>query len=415
MLTVAAPGVLTNDYDMEGDPMTPSVVSNPSHGTLTFNSDGSFTYEPDTHYVGSDSFTYNLSDGATDGTTATVLINVTNSAPYAGNDSFTILHDHSLTASVPGVLMNDYDMDGDPITATLMSSTSHGTLTFNSDGSFTYEPDFQYVGSDSFTYTPTDGITEGSAATVMITVTNNAPVFAERQTGGPDDSYLDTDPEESSSSVVIGELEATDSDGDTLTYSGTGPSFINVASDGTVRVTSKSALMDYFDSHATLSVPVFVTDGISTVASYFLLDHSIDGEIIPARYMYVRDTAGTIYSPTDAAGLKNALESIRTAGEQVDLLVIKGHGGTGGCQISATEYLTVAGGDIYFGDFEVTQLMKDVTNASSKIYLRCCFSAWVAKPLAESLDGARVWGARRFTINIPGTPWGLYAWKSYSN
>jgi VCBS repeat-containing protein len=44
--------------DADGDAITAQVASGPSHGTLTFNPDGTFTYTPNTHYVRTDSFTY---------------------------------------------------------------------------------------------------------------------------------------------------------------------------------------------------------------------------------------------------------------------------------------------------------------------------------------------------------------------
>ena len=49
--------------DADGDAITAQVANGPSHGTLTLNPDGSFTYTPNTHYVGPDSFTYTWSDG----------------------------------------------------------------------------------------------------------------------------------------------------------------------------------------------------------------------------------------------------------------------------------------------------------------------------------------------------------------
>jgi hypothetical protein len=62
-LTVAAPGVLANDSDPEHDPLSAVLVSGPSHGTLTLNPDGSFTYTPASNHTGSDSFTYQAGDG----------------------------------------------------------------------------------------------------------------------------------------------------------------------------------------------------------------------------------------------------------------------------------------------------------------------------------------------------------------
>ena len=75
-LTVAAPGVLANDLHRAGDTLTATKVSDPSHGSVTLSSDGSFTYQPDEDYLGTDSFTYQADDGATDPNTATVTITV---------------------------------------------------------------------------------------------------------------------------------------------------------------------------------------------------------------------------------------------------------------------------------------------------------------------------------------------------
>ena len=56
-------GLLVNDFDEEGDLLTPTIVKQPQHGTVTLNADGTFTYVPDSNYMGPDSFEYTLSDG----------------------------------------------------------------------------------------------------------------------------------------------------------------------------------------------------------------------------------------------------------------------------------------------------------------------------------------------------------------
>jgi VCBS repeat-containing protein len=81
----AAAGVLSNDTDAAGDNRTASKVagSGPSHGTLTFNADGSFDYTPDANYHGPDSFDYTVSEGNGGKDTATVNVTVSsvNDAP----------------------------------------------------------------------------------------------------------------------------------------------------------------------------------------------------------------------------------------------------------------------------------------------------------------------------------------------
>src|SRR5262249_39690655 len=154
--------VLGNDTDADGDPLTAAVVSGPSHGTVTLNSDGSFTYTPAVHFVGQDSFTYAANDGVAASLPVTVTISVSNVAPVAYDDSYTV-NAGTKTVIPPSVLVNDSDDDGDSLTATVVSGPAHGALTLNSDGSFSYTPDSGFGGTDTFVYQATDGIASATA------------------------------------------------------------------------------------------------------------------------------------------------------------------------------------------------------------------------------------------------------------
>jgi VCBS repeat-containing protein len=182
LLNVPAPGVLADDGDVEGDSLSAVLVSGPSHGSLTLNADGSFTYTPGANYNGSDSFTYKADDGPADSNVATVTITVTpvNDAPVAVGDSYDTDEDTQLNLAAPGVLGNDEDVDGDTLTAVLVSGPSHGTLTLNANGGFTYTPAANYHGPDSFTYRASDGSLSSNTATVSLTVrsVNDAPVVS---------------------------------------------------------------------------------------------------------------------------------------------------------------------------------------------------------------------------------------------
>lgn len=66
----------TNDSDPDGDALTISSAGTPSNGTVAIDGAGSsLTYTPATNYIGSDSFTYTISDG--NGHAATATVNVT--------------------------------------------------------------------------------------------------------------------------------------------------------------------------------------------------------------------------------------------------------------------------------------------------------------------------------------------------
>src|SRR5918993_1070735 len=127
VLTVAAPGVLGNDADPDGDPVTAVVVTGPSHGSLTLNADGSFSYTPAADFAGSDSFNYRATDGSLNSNPVTVTITVTatNDTPAGVADAYTTAEDTVLTVPAPGVLGNDADPDGDPLTAVLVTGPSH--------------------------------------------------------------------------------------------------------------------------------------------------------------------------------------------------------------------------------------------------------------------------------------------------
>jgi len=82
-LNVAAPGVLGNDTDADGDSLMAILATGPSHGSVTLNANGSFTYTPTTGYTGSDFFTYEAYDGTTLSNETTVTITVNAAAPTA--------------------------------------------------------------------------------------------------------------------------------------------------------------------------------------------------------------------------------------------------------------------------------------------------------------------------------------------
>jgi len=175
LLDVAGPGVLANDSDLNGDNLSAVLVSDVAKGDLVLNPDGSLSYMPALDFSGTDSFRYKANDGSLDSNVATVIITVTpapvNQAPFATNDAYSTEANVALNVAAPGVLGNDGDPEGDPLTAILKSDVTNGTLVLNADGSLTYTPNLDYTGVDTFTYVANDGQLDSSIATVSITVT----------------------------------------------------------------------------------------------------------------------------------------------------------------------------------------------------------------------------------------------------
>ena len=90
--------------------------------------------------------------------------------PVTNPDNYFTEFQNNLNVASPGVLSNDNDPNGDPVTAVLDIDVSDGILTLDADGSFSYSPNLNFNGIDSFTYHANDGTNNSNTAIVTITV-----------------------------------------------------------------------------------------------------------------------------------------------------------------------------------------------------------------------------------------------------
>ncbi|WP_271194379.1 retention module-containing protein, partial [Pseudomonas turukhanskensis] len=195
--------------DVDGDSLTYTLKGNvqPAHGSVVVNTDGTFTYTPNTNYNGPDSFTVSVSDGKGGTVDSVVTIGVTpdNDAPTAPAVTLETLEDTPIDGSVVG-----NDVDGDSLTYTLKGDVqpAHGSVVVNTDGTFTYTPNTNYNGPDSFTVSVSDGKggTVDSVVTIGVTPDNDAPTAPAVTLETLEDTPID------------GSVVGNDVDGDSLTY-----------------------------------------------------------------------------------------------------------------------------------------------------------------------------------------------------
>jgi uncharacterized repeat protein (TIGR01451 family) len=221
-LTVAAPGILGNDTDVDGDALTASVVNAPANGTVTLTvATGSFTYTPDANFNGTDSFTYQANDGTANSNVATVTLTVTaeadlsvlktvnNPTPNVGDQiTFTVTLSDLGPSTATGVQLTDLL----PAGLTFVSATtSQGTYSF-STGSW-----------DVGTVSPGAPQTLSITATVVSpdAQTNTGTIGAADQfdpdTGNNTDSATET-PQQADLFVSKTVSNATPNVGDTITF-----------------------------------------------------------------------------------------------------------------------------------------------------------------------------------------------------
>ncbi|MEM8970539.1 MAG: cadherin-like domain-containing protein [Pseudomonadota bacterium] len=196
LLIDAAVDLLANDTDANGDTLSVTAFTQPANGTLVDNGNGTYTYTPNSSFIGTDTFSYTVNDGNGGTDTSTVAITISdpaNTPPTASADTYNTDEDTVLNiAAATGVLANDTDLDGDALTLSVISGPSNGALTLNGDGEFNYTPNTNFNGTDSFTYEVNDGRGGIASATAAIEVNpiNDAPLAGDDTLSAASDTPL---------------------------------------------------------------------------------------------------------------------------------------------------------------------------------------------------------------------------------
>ncbi len=201
-------GTLTGS-DAEADSLTFSIVANGGKGiaTITNLATGVFTYVPKVGAYGKDAFIFKANDGTNDSSAATVSVDIqkVNQAPVANTQNITLAEDTSFSGRLSGS-----DTDGDALTYSIVTNGSKGTAVLKdaANGSFIYTPLKNANGTDSFVVKANDGTLDSAAVAVNVNIApiNDAPVAKSSPVSVDEDSPFS------------GRLQATDVDGDQLTF-----------------------------------------------------------------------------------------------------------------------------------------------------------------------------------------------------
>ncbi|MCK6498216.1 MAG: Ig-like domain-containing protein [Nitrospira sp.] len=289
-LNVPSNGVLTNDSDVENDPLTANLViaSGPVNGALFLNLNGSFSYIPNPGFVGSDSFSYFANDGTLDSNVALVSIQVNN--PVVPNGSAVppviVLGDQTALSSSPtggtGVYVN-FDWSGPGFSSNVQNPGSVSPPS---------------LGANDYTVTVTDsaGFTGSETITVFVIASELQANPAVTATVGG------TTTTGASAVIFVGDSvalssEPTGGSGIYETFSWTGPGFSS-STQNPGAVVPPGPGTHLYSLTVTDSFGLTSTQSVTVVASESVADQGIYLKKGWVRYRAFRDSSLT--SPNDS-------------------------------------------------------------------------------------------------------------------
>jgi hypothetical protein len=199
-------GIVLSATDIDGDPLTYQVTSQPTHGTLSGTAPN-LSYTPDPDYFGPDQLAFSASDGTA---SAEALISITvtpvNDAPLVSDQSVTTEQNNSV-----GIALSVTDIEQTTFTYQIIANPAHGTLSGQAPD-LSYMPEMNYVGADIFTWVANDGYSNSRVATVSIEVTATTAVTSITP---PEDIVIEATAR--LTPVDIGSAAAVDGSGNSLT------------------------------------------------------------------------------------------------------------------------------------------------------------------------------------------------------
>ena len=190
-------------YDIEGQALNYTLVSQPTNGVLTGTAPD-LTYTPNANISGVDNFTFLVNDGEIDSSVATVSIqiNAVNDAPVANPQILETNEDVAVD-----IVLTAADIDSPALSYAVVSQPANGTLSGTAPN-LLYVPNPDFNGNDSFSFIANDGLADSAIETVSISITsvNDTPIANSQSVTTDEDTN------------VLITLSGTDIDGDNLSY-----------------------------------------------------------------------------------------------------------------------------------------------------------------------------------------------------
>ncbi|MCC7277236.1 MAG: cadherin-like domain-containing protein [Chromatiaceae bacterium] len=279
--------------------------------------------------AGSFAATLNGKNGRNETCTANVTVQVNavgNSPPVAQNDQYNTQQNTSLTVAAPGILGNDNDPNGNPITAVLGTNVAHGALSLNPNGGFTYTPDNGYNGSESFTYQARDSlgatsnlatVTIGIAAAAQVSINSTSADGTLPTTAVQEQSKVSIDPTNAFTLLAINDLGMHCGDQDTRISSILPPfnvlhaQVVQRGRTGLPRVLGEGEVTLSYSAASNPNDPA-----IAKVASGQALSSVVNGEVYKTNFW---DVAFQAYDPFYPPGVLAAFYDPNNPAQNVDI------------------------------------------------------------------------------------------------
>lgn len=183
--------VSSNDSDGDGDVLSYSTFNTAQNGALNFNPDGSFTYLPNSGFLGTEIINYMVCDdnGNCASASLTIVVLTSNTAPLAISTTVATNEDEQINGNLmPSVS----DAEGGEFTFTTLQSPMHGNLQWQESGSYTFTPENNFNGTDTFTYGVCDNgnLCDEASVTITINALNDAPAIGSETSEVNEDETL---------------------------------------------------------------------------------------------------------------------------------------------------------------------------------------------------------------------------------